>query len=43
VASGILSTMQDADDFDFIWLRLVIVDDVLLDPNAAASGKEVVS
>ena len=34
--------MQDANDFDFIWPRLVIEDGMLLDPDAAATGKEVI-
>ena len=35
--------MQDADYFDFIWPRLVIVDVVVFRADAAAAGKQIVT
>jgi hypothetical protein len=42
-AGWILPTMQDTDDFNEMRQRVVVIDDVLRDPNAAAAGKEIVA
>ena len=40
--AGILAAVEDADDDDLVRLRLVVIHDMLLSRNAAATGKKIV-